>query len=93
MKLSKEDYEALADSYEREPARRDEMMGGPLSAATLRIGRPRGRKVRQGTSPTRTIRLAAELDGRLVTHAEREHVNPSEIVRRALDDYLGRAGA
>ncbi|MEO6793324.1 MAG: ribbon-helix-helix protein, CopG family [Mycobacterium sp.] len=39
------------------------------------------------------MRLAAELDGRLVEYAEQAHVSPSEIMRRALDDYLRRLGA
>lgn len=88
-RISKEDYAALSESYELEPARRDEMVGEPL----LRMGRPAAGSARRGPSPTRTVRLATDLDGRLAAYAEREHVKPSEIVRRALDDYLGRVGA
>lgn len=66
---------------------------GPIEAGTtLRMGRPAGDS-RRGASPTRTVRLAADLDNRLVEYAEHAHVSPSEVMRRALDDYLRRLGA
>jgi hypothetical protein len=71
----------------------DYTVSGALeSGSTLRMGRPIGGD-RRGISPSRTVRLPTELDGRLVAFAEHEHVKPSEIVRRALDDYLRRVGA
>ncbi|MBS9534123.1 ribbon-helix-helix protein, CopG family [Mycobacterium sp. M1] len=71
----------------------DYTVRGPIeSGTTLRMGRPVGDS-RRGASPTRTVRLAAELDARLAEYAEHTHLSPSEIMRRALDDYLRRLGA
>lgn len=71
----------------------DYTVAGPLEmGATLRMGRPVGES-RRGSSPTRTIRLPAELNNRLDTYASAEHTTPSEVMRRALDEYLGRIGA
>jgi hypothetical protein len=71
----------------------DYTAAGPLEiGSTLRMGRPVGGN-RRGTSPTRTIRLPTELDGRLDAYVSAEHTTPSEVLRRALDEYLRRAGA
>ena len=68
-------------------------MTGPLEmGSTLRMGRPVG-EGRRGSSPTRTIRLPAELNRRLDAYTSAEHTTPSEVMRRALDEYLGHIGA
>ena len=85
-----------ADDYARMSAEvesGDYTVHGPVeTGASLRMGRPAGNN-RRGTSPTRTVRLAAELDTRLAEYAAHNHISPSEIMRRALDDYLRRLGA
>lgn len=88
-KRDADDYAAMSADVESG----DYTVSGALDppGVTLRMGRPTG-GARRGTSPTRTVRLPVELDGRLVTYAEHEHVKPSEIMRRALDDYLSRVG-
>ncbi|WP_407695095.1 CopG family ribbon-helix-helix protein [Mycolicibacter icosiumassiliensis] len=50
-------------------------------------------KGRRGSSPARTVRLPAELSRRLDAYTSAEHTTPSEVMRRALDEYLGRIGA
>lgn len=71
----------------------DYTVAGPLEmGSTLRMGRPVGES-RRGSSPTRTIRLPAELNRRLDAYTAAEHTTPSEVMRRALDEYLGRIGA
>lgn len=88
-KRSIEDYAAMNADVEAG----DYTVSGPIEAgSSLRMGRPSG-SARRGASPTRTVRLAAELDNRLVEYAEHTRVSPSEIMRRALDDYLRRLGA
>lgn len=84
-----EDYAAMSADVE---SGHYTVSGTLESGSTLRMGRPAGGE-RRGISPSRTVRLPVELDGRLVAYADHEHVKPSEIVRRALDDYLGREGA
>jgi hypothetical protein len=47
----------------------DYTVSGALeSGSTLRMGRPTGGE-RHGISPSRTVRLPTELDGRLVAYA------------------------
>ncbi len=44
-----------------------------------------------GQSPARSVRLPQEMDARLIEIAKQRNVKPSEIIRRALDEYLVRA--
>lgn len=63
-------------------------LGSP-AAVDRAIGRPS--LGHTGTSPSRTLRLPRELDEALVARAAAEHRKPSEIVREALSNYLGKA--
>ncbi|NMR28193.1 ribbon-helix-helix protein, CopG family [Crystallibacter degradans] len=63
-------------------------LGSP-EAVRRAVGKPSLSK--EGISPTRSIRLPKELDAQLVARSESEHRKPSEIVRDALREYLGRA--
>lgn len=87
-KRSAEDYAAMSTEVESGDYR---VSGTVEPGSTLRMGRPSGGE-RRGISPSRTVRLPAELDGRLVAYADHEQVKPSEILRRALDEYLSRMG-
>ncbi|GAA2943559.1 hypothetical protein ACFO7V_07110 [Glutamicibacter bergerei] len=41
-----------------------------------------------GTSPARSVRLPLDLEKKLIEKATHDHVKPSEIIRRALGEYL-----
>ena len=45
----------------------------------------------KGISPARSVRLPAAMDKKLVERAEHDQAKPSDIIRRALDEYLSRA--
>jgi hypothetical protein len=85
-KRSAEDYAEMSRAIESG----DYAIAGPVErGSTLRMGRPVGGSQR-GASPTRTIRLPAELDKRLEAYVSAEHTTSSEVMRRALDEYLRR---
>lgn len=88
-KRSAEDYAEMSRAVESG----DYTVAGPLEmGSTLRMGRPVGES-RRGSSPTRTIRLPADLNSRLDAYVSAQHTTLSEVMRRALDEYLGRIGA
>jgi hypothetical protein len=81
---SAEDYAAMSRAVEND----EYTVDGPLElGASLQMGRPAGGH-RRGVSPTRTVRLPTELDFRLQVYASASHTKPSEVLRRALDEYL-----
>lgn len=83
---SVEDYAAMSAAVESGAY----ALEGPLEVgASLRMGRPVGGQ-RLGASPSRTVRMPAELNRRLEVYAEAAHTSPSEVLRRALDEYLNR---
>ncbi len=85
-KRSAEDYAEMSRRVESG----EFAVSGPLElGSTLRMGRPVGGK-RRGKSPSRTVRLPSDLDGRLAAYADETHTTPSEVVRRAVDEYLSR---
>lgn len=45
----------------------------------------------KGPSPSRSVRLSAEMDALLLDFAKRSQMKPSEIIRRALGEYLDKA--
>ncbi|MGP9529568.1 MULTISPECIES: hypothetical protein [Micrococcaceae] len=45
----------------------------------------------RGISPARSVRLPADMDEKLIERAEHDQIKPSEVIRRALDEYLSRA--
>jgi hypothetical protein len=92
-KLTGDDYAAMAQSYEENPPRRDEMEGEPYVApSALRMGRPRGGGEPRGASPTRALRLPARLDNALEEHASETGYTVSELLREAVAEYLERHG-
>ncbi|WP_408637730.1 CopG family ribbon-helix-helix protein [Nocardia bovistercoris] len=86
------DYERLAEDYAANPVRDTEIVG-PIEIGTtvLRKGRPAG--VRKGNTPGHSVRLPDALRERLVAQAEREAAPPSELIRRAVSEYLDRHSA
>jgi hypothetical protein len=54
----------------------------------LNPGAPRGHRAR-----SRSLRLPGELDAQLVAVADAEGGRPSDVLRRALEEYLERAGS
>ncbi|MFD6389279.1 ribbon-helix-helix protein, CopG family [Nocardia sp. NPDC055029] len=61
---------------------------GPIEVGPeLVMGRPVG-GTRGGNSPVRTVRLPAELDARLAAYADAAETTPSDILRRAVAEYL-----
>ncbi|MCH9734092.1 MAG: ribbon-helix-helix domain-containing protein [Actinomycetia bacterium] len=90
-KLTREEYAEMAQSYEDEPPRRDEMVGEPyVAASAMQVGRPRGGGEPRGASPARAVRLPAEVDEALADQAARDGVSVSEAMRDAVVEYLDR---
>ncbi|BBY99384.1 hypothetical protein AWC04_09895 [Mycolicibacterium fallax] len=91
--LTSDDYAAMAQSYEENPPRRDEMVGDPyVSPSAMRMGRPRGGGEPRGASPTRALRLPARLDEALEERASNTGSTVSELMREAVTEYLDRHG-
>ncbi|TLG14321.1 CopG family transcriptional regulator [Nocardia cyriacigeorgica] len=91
-RLTVADYERMADDYAANPVRDTEVVG-PVEIGTtvLRKGRPAG--IRKGKTPGQSVRLPEALRERLATQAEREKATPSEVIRRAVAEYLDRHSA
>lgn len=85
-KRSPEDYSAMGRAVENG----EYTVDGRLELGTsLQMGRPVGGQ-RRGASPTRTVRLSTELEKRLEAYVSASHSSPSDVIRRALDEYLKR---
>lgn len=83
------DYERMADDYMANPVRGTEVVGPmEIGMTVLRKGRPAG--IRRGKTPGQSVRLPEALRERLVARAEREEATPSEVIRRAVSEYLDR---
>lgn len=63
-------------------------MGSP-AAARRAVGKPSLSE--KGSSPSRSVRLPADMDAQLVTFAQHAQMKPSEVIRRALSEYLAKA--
>ncbi|MFC8047918.1 CopG family transcriptional regulator [Nocardia sp. NPDC057353] len=88
-RLSADDYERMADDYAANPVRDTEILGPvEVGLTVLRKGRPSGTK--PGKTPGQSVRLPAALRDRLAARAEREAVSQSEVIRRAVAEYLDR---
>lgn len=86
-KRNQEDYAAMSADVEAG----EYTVSGPVEMGrTLRMGRPVGGGPRRGPSKPRSVRLSAEMDGRLLALAAEEGVEPSEMLRRALVEYVER---
>jgi hypothetical protein len=86
-KRSAKDYASMSADVEAG----EYTVSGPVEMGrTLRMGRPVGGGPKRGPSKSRSVRLSAEMDGCLVALAAREDVEPSEVLRRALVEYVER---
>lgn len=85
------DYEDLADSYEAEPPRADEILGIEVNPARLPIGRPAAGSEPAGKTPALPVRLPPSIRGIMKRHVEAGTVrSESELVREALLEYFER---
>ncbi|MFC3960408.1 CopG family ribbon-helix-helix protein [Nocardia jiangsuensis] len=88
-RLSADDYERMADDYAANPVRDTEILGPvEVGLTVLREGRPSG--TRPGKTPGQSVRLPTALRERLAARAEREAVSQSEVIRKAVAEYLDR---
>ena len=67
-----------------------EPVAGTGAQVVLKGGRPAGRKLPSGNTPTTSVRLPVDIKARLNDRAAAEDVKPAEIIRRALVEYLDR---
>ncbi|MCF6386545.1 hypothetical protein L2K20_06140 [Mycobacterium sp. MBM] len=84
------DYDALSRAVESG----NYSVRGPIeSGATLRMGRPAKNAESAGKSPGVTTRFPPELRAKLTAQAEAENTKESELVRKAVAEYLARREA
>ncbi|MFI2566399.1 hypothetical protein [Paenarthrobacter sp. NPDC018779] len=62
---------------------------GSAEAVKRAVGKPS--LSNKGTSPSRSLRLSAEMEAQLLARAASEHRKPSAIMRDALAEYLAKA--
>lgn len=62
---------------------------GSQAAVRRAVGKPSLSE--KGSSPSRSVRLPADMDAQLLAVASKAHTKPSEIIRRALGEYLAKA--
>jgi hypothetical protein len=83
------DYAAMADSYEAEPPRMDEVISIEISPAVLRKGRPTKGTPAAGKTPALPVRLPEAIRVEMKHRVEaREAGSESELIRRALVEYF-----
>jgi hypothetical protein len=88
-RLTVADYERMSDDYAAHPVRETEVVGPvEVGITVLRKGRPAG--IRKGKTPGHSVRLPDSLRERLAIQAEREDASQSEVIRRAVSEYLDR---
>ncbi|GAA1482406.1 hypothetical protein GCM10009624_28460 [Gordonia sinesedis] len=85
------EYAAMSDDYIENPPADDEVAGEiAVNPAVLRTGRPRGASQAKGRTPTTSVRLPEELRKALARRARIENAADSEVIRRAVVEYLER---
>ncbi|GAA5066903.1 ribbon-helix-helix protein, CopG family [Nocardia callitridis] len=88
-RLTVADYERMSDDYAANPVRGTEVVGPvEVGMTVLRKGRPAG--IRKGKTPGYSVRLPDTLSQRLADQAVREDAPQSEVIRRAVSEYLER---
>lgn len=85
-----DDYELPADATPADSAEVDAFLAQIITPAERAAARGRGRPSLSGDgqSPTRQVRLPAQLDAALVERAKAEGQRPSDVLRAALTAYL-----
>lgn len=90
-KLTDEDYAEMAADYAVNPPRRDEIDGEiTVDRAVLPTGRPAGQSIARGKTPTTSLRLPTETRNAVNRLAAQTNVKPTEIIRRAVGEYIDR---
>lgn len=84
------DYEDMAASYAAEPVRPEEVRSVTVGPGLLRMGRPTKDTASSGKSPALSTRYPAELREQITTQAETEGISESELVRKAVAEYITR---
>lgn len=79
-------YRRLAEDFRNGDFEVEEVES--FTPPTLKMGRPAGQPTPRGATPVRSFRLPTDLTAELDSRAEHDHVSSSEIVRRALEDFL-----
>lgn len=82
------DYAALAADYEAHPPTADEIISIEVDPAVLRTGRPAKSADSRGKTPVLAIRLPEDIRTKLETLGRVEGAKVSELVRRAVIEYL-----
>lgn len=87
--------DAAIEALEGSTAPRDTDQGTFALEAFRRAGRPRldGSQRRSGRSPRRQVRLPDELNAARDCYAVEHGVNPSEVMRQALAQFLSDSSA
>jgi hypothetical protein len=90
-RFTDDEYAKMADSYEAEPPRADEMRSIRLSPAVLRMGRPAKDVESSGKTPPLAVRLPAEIRIEIDHRVEAgESGSASELIRQAIVEYFDR---
>ncbi|MCV7342626.1 hypothetical protein MHAE_11381 [Mycobacterium haemophilum DSM 44634] len=84
-KRTAEDYAALSRAVESG----EYTVGGPLElGASLQMGRPAG-GMKRGKTPNLSVRLPKAIRDELTVRAKAEGSTESELIRRAVVEYIG----
>lgn len=82
------DYDAMAADYADHPPTADEVVDVEVSPFALKTGRPRKGATKGGRTPTMSLRLPDKLRQKVAQQAKAEGVAESELIRRAVDEYV-----
>lgn len=82
------DYDAMADDYAAHPPTADEVVDVEVSPSALKTGRPPRGAGKRGRTPVTSVRLPGELRKRMAKQAQAEGVGESELIRKAVDEYV-----
>lgn len=87
-RLTDAEYAEMAADYAAEPPTVDEVVSGGVDPAFLRKGRP-AEGTAPGKTPGFTVRLPDAIRVELALVAQAEGSSPSELIRRAVVEYIG----
>jgi hypothetical protein len=88
-RLTVADYERMSDDYAAHPVRDTEVVG-PVEVGMTVLRRGRSAGIRRGKTLGYSVRLPDGSSERLAAQAEREDASQSEVIRRAVSEYLDR---
>jgi len=82
------EYAEMAADYAAEPPTADEIVSVEVNPAFLRKGRP-AEGATPGKTPGFTVRLPDAIRFELTLRAQADGSSPSELIRRAVIEYIG----